>query len=330
MTENHEEYSLVPAYNDEGNETGYYTREPDGTSGMTVSALADFCGTSQPVITNLLNRIRDSDPISNTLEKSLKSYAGEDLRLISNDVQGRLIIPDEACQAITEYYAFEARDYAGKDVAVDNYRIAAKAGIRVFIWSKTGFVPELLRPVLKSNTTVYIERLENIRDHKVPDNLWTTFREGAEVLLLIEKEMGVPVDQMDLCDGSIGRHWSEFRKGKPWAKASGTYTHVFKDQRGEIDGCKAYDLSELPYFRPWLNDIYVPYHMPQYLVNKYGKLAINQVYREMDAMTDRVLEVTEVRRMTPKQKGQLQEFLNDRTRLLPAFKPKRRISGDNG
>lgn len=328
MAKNDDEYSLVPAYDDEGRETGYYTREPDGTSGMTVGALAEFCGVSQPAVTQLLNRIASANPITNDLSESLKSFAGEDLRLITNDLQGRLIIPDEACQAVAEYYAFEAREYAGKDVAISNYRTVARAGIRIFIWSKTGFVPELLRPALKTNTTVYIERLENIRDHKVPDNLWTTFREGAEILLLIEKEMGVPVDQMDLCDGSIGRRWSDYRQGKPWTKPSGTYTHVFRDQRGKRD-CNAYDLSELSYFRRWLNDVYVPEHLPEYLVLKYGKLAISQVYEEMGALTDRVIEATEVKRMTSSQQEQLNQFLQARRQLLPGFKPKYRIQGDN-
>lgn len=57
-------------------------------------------------------------------------------------------------------------------------------------------------------TTVYIQRLENMRDHEVADHLWTTFREGAEVLLLVEKEYRVPVSKMDLCDA---RSQSSFR-----------------------------------------------------------------------------------------------------------------------
>ena len=134
------EYWLVPS-----NEPGYYTREPDGISGMTVSALADFCGVDQPVITNLLNKVRDSDPILNDLEDCLKLYAGNDLRLISNDSQGRLIIIDEVCQAILEYYAFDARSYKGKDIAVNNFRVISKAGMRLFIWSKTGYVPPEFR-----------------------------------------------------------------------------------------------------------------------------------------------------------------------------------------
>jgi phage regulator Rha-like protein len=42
-------------------------------------------------------------------------------------------------------------------------------------------------------TTIYIQRLQNMSDHNVPDDLWTTFREGAEVLLLVEKDYRVPV-----------------------------------------------------------------------------------------------------------------------------------------
>lgn len=325
---NNQEFLLVPEYDDSGDETGYYTREPDGVSGMTISALSDFCGLasgSTTAVSNLLDKIEASDAETNDLAESLKPLAGKDLRLETNDPQGRKLIQDEVCQAITEYYAFEAREYGGKSVAVRNYRAAAKAGIRFFIWAKTGFVPEPLRQSLKTNTTVYIERLENIRDHHVPDELWTTFREGAEVLLLIEKEMGVPVDQMDLCDGSIGRRWSDYRKGKSWAGDIGSYTHVFRDQRGERE-CNAYDLSELSYFRRWLNDVYVPKYLPEYLVSKYGKRAILQVYQEMNAVTERVEELTVEKRATAKQEQLYQQFLGDRAKLLPGFQPKYQIT----
>lgn len=79
------------------------------------------------------------------------------------------------------------------------------------------------------HTTVYIRRLENMTDHNVPDHLWTTFREGAEILLMVEKQYRVPVSQMDLCDGSIGRHWSEYRKTQAWTTSVGEYTHKFRD-----------------------------------------------------------------------------------------------------
>jgi hypothetical protein len=314
---NNSEYRIIPAYDGDGNETGYYTREPDGLSGMTVGALAAFCGVVSQTITQLLNRIENSDPITNTLSESLKPFAGKALRLITNDVQGRLIVPDEACFAIAEYYALDARSYASQDVAKQNYRMAGRAGLRVFIWAQTGFIPEVLRDSLRSNTTTYIERLENIRDHDIADNQWTTFREGAEVLLLVEKEMCVPVDQLDLCDGSIGSHWSTYRNGKPWLQPSGYYTHVFRDQRRD-QPARAYDLGELSHFRRWLREVYIPFHLPEYLAGKHGKLAIAEIYRSIGGMTDRVAEVTKISRMTPAQQKKYDDFVQLRQRLLRA------------
>jgi hypothetical protein len=317
---NNSEYRIIPAYDGDGNEIGYYTREPDGRSGMTVSALAAFCGLaagSTTAVSNLLTRAENADPETNDLPESLKPIAGKALRLETNDAQGRLIVPDEACSAVIEYYAFDARAYSGQDVAKQNFRVAGRAGIRVFIWSQTGFIPEVLRDSLRSNTTTYIERLENIRDHKIEDDQWTTFREGAEVLLLVEKEMCVPVDQLDLCDGSIGKHWSTYRNGKPWFQASGHYVHVFRDQRGEREA-RAYDLGELSYFRRWLREVYIPFHLPEYLAGKHGKLAIAEIYRSIGGMTDRVTEVTKISRVTPKQQKLYDDFVKLRQRLLKA------------
>ena len=104
------------------------------------------------------------------------------------------------------------------------------------------------------HTSVYVQRLEDVRDHDIEDHLWSVFREGAEVLLLVEKDFRVPVQQMDLCDGSIGRKWSDYRKDKPWALTASTYTHRFRDYRPNCEP-KAYEVSELPYFRRWLRKL---------------------------------------------------------------------------
>lgn len=122
-------------------ELGFCTRQ-DGVSGMTVIALSDFCGLapgSSSAISNLLTQIEDSDPETNTLPKTLKPFAGKVLRLETNDAQNSLFVIDEACQAVLEYYALDARKYKGKQIAQDNYRAIAKAGLRVFIWAQTGY-----------------------------------------------------------------------------------------------------------------------------------------------------------------------------------------------
>lgn len=165
------------------------------------------------------------------------------------------------------------------------------------------------------HTTTYIKRLENMRDHQVDDSHWTTFREGAEVLLLVEKDYRVPVDQLDLCDGSIGSHWGQYRQGQSWAKPVGSYTHVFRDQRGEREA-RAYDVTELRHFKAWLREHYVPTHLPKYLVDKYGKRAVRQIYGEISSLNEHVLALTEEKRATPKQEQLYQTFLAARANLL--------------
>lgn len=132
--------SVILASDAEENQS-YCTRQDDGVSGMTVTALANFCGTEQQTISQLLNRLRDSDPITNELAACLKPFAGNDWRLTTNNPDGSVFIIDDVCHAVLEYYALEARKYRGKQIAVDNYRMVAKGGLRVFIWSQTGYVP---------------------------------------------------------------------------------------------------------------------------------------------------------------------------------------------
>lgn len=167
-------------------------------------------------------------------------------------------------------------------------------------------------------TVVYIRRLENMADHEVPDDLWTTFRESAEILLLVEKQYRVPVNEMDLCDGSIGRHWSNYRQTQAWASLVGEYVHKFRDQRGKLP-CRAYQFDELTYFRRWLREKYVPEHLPKYLVDKYGKRAVRQIYEELGQLSDCVLELTEEKRSTLKQDELYEIFLASREAIVSRY-----------
>ncbi|PAX59436.1 hypothetical protein [Brunnivagina elsteri] len=122
----------------------YCTRQDDGVSGMTVRALSIFCGLaegSSSAISNLLTQIEDSDLETNTLPETLKPLIGKVLRLETNDRQNSLFVIDEVCHAVLEYYAMDARKYKGKHIAQANYRAIARAGMRVFIWSQTGYSP---------------------------------------------------------------------------------------------------------------------------------------------------------------------------------------------
>ncbi|WDD36044.1 hypothetical protein PQG02_32100 (plasmid) [Nostoc sp. UHCC 0926] len=164
MTENNIEILVSNIKDDQS----YCTRDVDGVSGMTVTALSQFCGTEQQTITQFLNRLRDSDPITNELAECLKPFAGNDWRLITNDHSGKVFIIDEVCHAVLEYYALEARKYKGKQIAINNYRMVAKAGLRVFIWSQTGYSPRsaisqvvITKEELSATVTAAIEQALN-------------------------------------------------------------------------------------------------------------------------------------------------------------------------
>jgi hypothetical protein len=135
------ENDAITVMSNESDDQGYCTRFEDGVSGMTVTVLAEFCGTVKSAITQLLNQISYSDPFTNELAECLKPFAGVDWRLFTNEAQKSAFIIDEVCHAVLEYYALEAREYKGKQVAVNNYRMIAKAGMRVFLWSQTGYSP---------------------------------------------------------------------------------------------------------------------------------------------------------------------------------------------
>lgn len=212
-------YRLISNRDGDGNETGYYTREPDGVSGMTVTALAMFCGIDQPAITQLLNKIRSSDPITNDLEECLKPFGGDDLRLITNDLQNRLIIPDDACQAIVEYYAFDARKYKGQKVARDNFRAISKAGMRLFIWSKTGYIPKAEQT--ESVKGVYWYKRIGVAlsdiDKPLQVGYFCVYVEMMRFFNELEVKLGYVIDDIDLETGqhlvpdiSIGKKFNEW------------------------------------------------------------------------------------------------------------------------
>lgn len=167
-----------------------------------------------------------------------------------------------------------------------------------------------------SNTATYINRLQNMSAHEVPYDVWTTFREGAEVLLLVEVKYKVPVGKLDLCDGSIGEHWRQYRIEIGITNPIKTYTHRFPDYRPDVYP-NAYEYSELPIFRKWLSEVYVPLHLPKYLLDKYGKRAIKQIYEEQGIILNQsIQDLMEEKRITSKQDELYQIFLAARDSLM--------------
>lgn len=113
-------------------------------------------------------------------------------------------------------------------------------------------------------------------DLTVPDGYWCVFSEAAAALIRAEQILipaGLTLDADDLLDGSIGRRWSTYRRGKPWIGEPTRYDYRFpKPSRRSLTTVSpyAYPMAELPHFRTWLKGEYMPTHFPTYLRNKYG------------------------------------------------------------
>jgi prophage antirepressor-like protein len=112
---------------------------------------------------------------------------------------------------------------------------------------------------------IYADRLLN---NKIitPEKYWAVFSESHLLLLYVEQTLRHPVDKFDLLDGSVGIRWANYRKDKEWALESGTGTIIFNDKRNtQIIRC--YQYPELTYFRWFLEDVYIPLFLEQYLAD---------------------------------------------------------------
>ncbi|ANV92013.1 transcriptional regulator [Picosynechococcus sp. PCC 8807] len=306
----------------------FYTIELTGQSGMSQSALATLAGVSEAAISNLEDTLLTQAP-----SKYLEPFIGKPLTLLTQDAvidgrkQGNLkIYKSTYCAAVLQHYADPETALGGglskeqralqKATATRSCFLFMQVGIDLWIQRITGW--DQRSRVALPHTNVYVQRIEHMRDHTIADDLWCVFREAAELLLLIEKDWRVPINDYDLLDGSIGRKWSDYRKGKPWATEKGEYIHQYRDRR-DVRSAAAYSYDELPYFRAWLRDEYVPNHLPNYLITKYGKQATQLIYSEIGQLTDGLLELKMVKRSSPADDQNLEKFLAARQLLDEKF-----------
>ena len=290
----------------------FYTVLLTGESGMSQSGLAIFAGVTQQALSKLEDTLTTRAP-----SESLKPFVGKDLTLTTNEgytmngksVGNLKIYRSSYCAAVLRHYASLPEP---NPTAVYSGFKFLEIGINSWIQDITGWKSyQDSRPL---HTNVYIQRIEHMRDHKISDDLWVIFREASELLLLIEKNWQVPVNDYDLLDGSIGRRWSQHRKNQNWIATDQSYFHSYRDQRGRRE-CKAYELTELPYFRRWLRQVYFPYFLPRYLIDKYGKQAVILIYNENGLINDEVIKLTEIKRVTPAEEEKFRNFLAARSKL---------------
>lgn len=159
----------------------------------------------------------------------------------------------------------------GNKVAQYSLQKFTAIGITNWIQGITGYIhqPPQQQQTPQIQSTAYAQRLLHRDDHIVPFGYWSVFNEGAKVLIYVEQKLKLPIGEYDLIDGSMGKRWPSYRKDQPWCCPLSSYMHHYRDQRGSRE-CNAYDDAELKYFRSWLDEEYIPIHMPVYLKKKYS------------------------------------------------------------
>ncbi|MEG4418607.1 hypothetical protein QUA70_08340 [Microcoleus sp. LAD1_D5] len=121
--------------------------------------------------------------------------------------------------------------------------------------------------------TGYIKRIEQLSGSLsgIQEGHWCVLSESSHLLIHVQSVLKMPVGETDLLDGSVGRHWSKYRKNQPWAThKEGKCTYKFPD--GRYCHPNTYHFDELGKYREWEQTIYRPTIMPDYLERKYGKI----------------------------------------------------------
>lgn len=299
----------------------FYTVSLTGQSGMSQSGLALLCGVSRTTIQNLESTLATSAP-SQTLEpfvgKRFTLATSEDDAVIGGRPIGNIrIYKSSFCAAVLKHYSdIEMSEKRQERPSTYSLLKFVEKGIDKWIQDITGWTQ--YQDSIELHTSVYVARIEHMRDHSIDAEHWMIFREAADLLLLLEKDWRVPINDYDILDGSIGIKWSSYRKDKPWAVEKGSYTHHYRDQRGPRV-CSAYKWAERAEFQRWMVSTYIPQHLPEYLITKYGKSATRLIYTENGMLSDRVLQLTEVKSKSPKDEEKFLSFQSSRQKLLGSF-----------
>lgn len=193
--------------------------------------------------------------------------------------------PDAVCTAFLEYYAFEA----GKEEALQNFRILVRSQLRNFIYKATGYNPE------QAVEAIWKPFHDRHLLNKIPAGYFSVFQETSGVTLR-SIQNGLVVDSYTVPDISMGQAWSEYWKtnklAEKYQKDRISYPHRYPDYfpqsvaNGYIRAF-IYPIYALPEFRQWLDEKYLVEKFPSYLQRKVkqGYIAESRMTKLLQAVS---------------------------------------------
>lgn len=260
---------------------------PNGETYLSLNGLARFCGVSPSVIIDFSQEwtqgVAQGKPRGLKICNLICEWTEQDKVPISlcveivskNSITGVIhAVPELICMAILDYYAHYADDK--KDEALKNYRIAARYGLRKYIYEQLNYDETA---ILNQSWNLLRER---ILLNEKPAGYYTMFDEATGIIASLIRG-GIKVDDSIMPDGSLGNHWGRYWSSNNFDNKYGRrekIQHRFPDSYRQLDpDVWAYPNSSLAEFRNWLENNYLPEKYPAYIKNrvKDGKVSADKM-----------------------------------------------------
>ena len=124
----------------------------------------------------------------------------------------------------------------------------------------------------KKAITHYGDRIADIRKHLTkPQGYWCVIEKCNHLLLEVENA-GYAINQYDLLDGSVGSRWATYREEIGLNTPTEWANYLMPKRMKKPVSIRAYSSKELGIFSDWLETIYEPRYLNNYLKGKYGNL----------------------------------------------------------
>nr|WP_075519057.1 hypothetical protein [Moritella viscosa]SHO17745.1 Putative uncharacterized protein [Moritella viscosa] len=233
---------------------------PNGETFLSLKGLARFCGVAPSAIIQLSQDWTKGEAQTKTRGKKLIDLIQE--------------WTESIVMAITDYYAHYAQ--VTKPEAIQNYRKAAKLGLRSYIYDRLGYNKQDL---VDESWKLFQERILN---NECPKGYFTMFDEATTIIASLIRN-DIIVDDSIMPDGSLGIHWAKYWKIQNIESKFGAriqILHKYPDSYRQRDPkINAYPIAALSEFRAWFQDVYLLEKYPTYIKNKTkdGKIALESV-----------------------------------------------------
>jgi len=301
------------------NAIGYYTREPDGLSGMTPDALAQIVLVSSSDIQLLLNKLSSSSTEDSNIPLVLRTFAGQNFNLALsekiNDFNHAFIIPDFLCQAIIDYYTAYAPFYEGQQTARNNKATLLSGAVKLFIWSKTGHkfdkvqesywykrtklaTSSKTRPIQKNCFSIYLRmmafflEMETKLEYVIPD-----FNPASDEYLVPDISIGLGFNSFlrsnNEADKIIRKEYLgsddiiDFSTNGKNSREVETYIHIYPEEshpNGNKHYARAYPIKYSGIFDYYLINIWIPEKFIPY-IDERDPFAVQYLREKINKMS---------------------------------------------